>query len=624
MSNSLQEIVNYFCALDIPLLPCHGILDGKCTCRKGNNCPSPGKHPLMAKWQMIASTDPKKVMSWLGGKKPVNLALSTGRKSSVVGKFLVVADGDLVSHPFLQRLARHSTTVTQRSGGGGDHALYWSSVPVKNSCQLVDEKMDIRGSGGIVVIAPSTHKSGKKYEFTCDLKTTTIQDVPDFLGKKLQIAVAAKTKAKEQKTPGPVAVVPKETSELTKLWQSMSVSMIRDKMAMGMLIPCGVRNATMHRLLSSDRARGVATKAKLMTLALKYLGCFEDPTSFELELEGIVNSVSRYPAYNNSFEKVNELYLGWLAKNGHKVHYELDTLEAFDKKFFDTLKKTSELEMPMTLQEVSACREEFLKSQGLVRFATYKSQLLAKKLLSLGFLKRRTRKGNFWMIKIGVQTTSPEPMMKVKPPTQPLETLNMAEELKDENKKKGLKDGDIIDYNGHKVRVELIKTQVPVKQHSREHLYMGSTGYDYNKAMMALLSRLSEEQMDLLERNELVMDREKTLAWMRSVKPGDIIGVKCNRYKVLPYEKRQEPGVELPVISVNHVHGKPGEFRPFPDACASVFLTSEIDHARELGLLDILWRNKKPYGESATEDMTIVLLHDVEEISKTKKVKKKS
>jgi hypothetical protein len=360
-----------------------------------------------------------------------------------------------------------------------------------------------------------------------------------------------------------------------------------------------------------------------MTLALKYLGYFEDPTSFELELEGIVNSVSRYPAYNNSFEKVNELYLGWLAKNGHKVHYELDTLEAFDKKFFDTLKKTSELEMPMTLQEVSACREEFLKSQGLVRFATYKSQLLAKKLLSLGFLKRKTRKGNFWMVKIGVQTTSPEPMMKVKPPTQPLETLNMTEELKDESKKKGLKDGDIIDYNGQKVRVELIKSKVPVKQHSREHLYMGSTGYDYNKSMMSLLGRLSEEQMDLLERNELVVDREKTLAWMRSVKPGDIIGVKCNRYEVLPYEKGQEPGVELPVISVNHVHGKPGEFRPFPDACASVFLTSEIDHARELGLLDILWRNKKPYGEPDTKDMTVVLLH-VEENSKTKKGKKKS
>lgn len=624
MSNSLQEIVDFFCALDIPLLPCHGILDGKCTCKKGANCPSPGKHPLMSKWQMIASTDPKKVLSWLGGKKPVNLALNTGRKSSVVGKYLVVADGDLVSHPFLQRLARHSTTVTQRSGGGGDHALYWSSVPVKNSCQLVDEKVDIRGSGGIVVIAPSTHKSGKKYEFTCDLKTTTIQDVPDFLEKKLRIAVAAKTKAEEHKAPKPVAVAPKETSELTKLWQSMSISMIRDKMAMGMLIPCGVRNVTMHRLLSSDRARGAATKAKLMALALKYLGSFEDPTSFELELEGIVNSVSRYPAYNNSFEKVNELYLGWLAKNGHKVHHELDTLEAFDKKFFDSLRKTSELETPMTLQEVAASREAFLKSQGLVRFATYKSQLLAKKLLSLGFSKRRTRKGNFWMVKIGVQTSSPEPMMKANLPVQPLETLNMAEELKDENKKKGLKDGDIIDYNGHKVRVELIKTQVPVKQHSREHLYMGSTGYDYNKAMMALLRRLSEEQMDLLERNELVMDREKTLAWMQSVKPGDIIGVKCNRYEVLPYDEQQDPGIELPVISVNHVQGKPGEFRAVPDACTSVLLTSEIDHARELGLLDILWRNKKPYGEPDTKDMTVVLLHDVEEAPKPKKAKKKS
>jgi hypothetical protein len=39
--------------------------------------------------------------------------------------------------------------------------------------------------------------------------------------------------------------------------------------------------------------------------------------------------------------------------------------------------------------------------------------------------------------------------------------------------------------------------------------------------------------------------------------------------------------------------------------------------------LDILWRNKKPYGEPDTKDMTVVLLH-VEENSKTKKGKKKS
>lgn len=628
MKSTLQEIVDFFCDLDIPLLPCYGIMDGKCTCKKGMNCPSPGKHPLMANWQMIATTDPKKVMSWLGGKKPVNLALSTGRKSSVVGKYLVVADGDLVNHPFLQRLANHSKTVTQRTGGGGDHAFYWSSVPVKNSCQLVEEKVDIRGSGGIVIIAPSLHKSGNKYEFTCSLESTTIQDVPEFLGKKLRIAVASAKKSKSVKEKAVESGTPKVIAEQQRFWQSLNVPMIREHIARGMLVPCGLRNVTMHRLLSSDRARGALSRAELRALALKYLCSFEDSASFKEELEGIINSVLKYPAYNNSFEKVNQLYIGWLAKQGHKNHHGLDTLEAFDQKFFCSLQKTSELETSLTLSEIAAKREEFLKSQGLVRFATYKPQLLAKKLLSLGFSKKKTKKGNFWLVKISVQFSFPQPRVKGNLLDQSLEMLNMIKKEpknKDKNEKKeDLKDGDIIDHNGRKVRVELIKSKVPVKQHSREHLYMGSTGYDYNKALMGLLRRLSEEQMELLDRNELVMDREKTITWIQSVKPGDIIGVKNSRYEVLPYDEQKNTGIELPLISVNHVQGKPGEFRPSLGAAASVLQISDLDHARELELLDILWRDKKPYGEPDIEDMTVVLLHDVEETPKPKKAKKKS
>jgi hypothetical protein len=377
------------------------------------------------------------------------------------------------------------------------------------------------------------------------------------------------------------------------------------------MIPLGVRNVTMHRLLSSDRAKGVPTSAQLMAKAKGYLQGFQDPESFEEELETIVKSVMKYPAYNNSHEKVNELYIGWLRKNGHKKEYDLETLDEFDKRFFSTLEPCSEIDGWVSLAHIAKMREDFLKSCGLRKFATYKPQLLAQKLRDLGIPRRRTSKGNGWAVRIK-QNPVQTPQLVCQNEGM-MERLNMADELKDEAKKKGLKDGDIIEYHGRKVKVELLKSQVKTKAHSREHLYQGRTGYDYNKAMMALLPRLNEEMVDLLEKNELVMDQEKTKAWMDQVKVGDIIGVRCERYRVKD-GCMLSPWPCLPVNKVAPVERKPGEFREIdPDQPVEFLLMGQIDHARELGMLDILWRDGKPFGEPEFQDMTVVLLHDLDE-----------
>lgn len=568
---------------------------------------------------MIASTDPKRVLSWIGtGKKPVNLAIATGRFSPVTEKYLTIVDGDLVEHPLLRRLQSHSTTVTQRSGGGGDHAFYWSKLPVKNSCQLVEEKVDIRGSGGILVIAPSTHISGNRYEFTCDFTEVSIQDMPEFLEKKLKLAIADRNKKaspvkKESRTKG-------ELPELTQFWQKKSVNQVRDQMRLGELIPLGVRNVTMHRLLSSDRARGTASKAELMVLARGYLPFFEDPDSFEGELETIVKSVAKYPAYNTSHEKVNEVYLAWLGKNGYKKVHDLETLERMDQQFFDSLTPTTESEPCLTLQQVADLRTTYLQAHGLTKFATYRSQLLAKKLLSKGISRKRTAQGNFWAVK------PLDPIVPSLKNNQRMECLNMTEELKDEEQKKAVKDGDIIDYHGSKVRVELIKTETKVKEHSREHLYHGKTGYEYNKAMTALLPRLTEEMMDELADGQLVMDEAKTKEWTSQVKVGDVIGVKTEKLQVISVNSLSLlPSFHVTLVAP--VKQKVGEFMPVEEDSARLLEFPEMDHARELGLLDILWRDGKPFGEPATKDMTVVLLHDLEEDTsapKTKKGKKKS
>jgi hypothetical protein len=625
MTNSLEEIIEFFCRNRIPILPCHGIQpDGVCTCRKGSSCPSPGKHPLMFRWQLIATCDKETIMSWIGsGNKPINLAIRTGMRNPENGKYLVGTDLDLIDHPMKQRLERHSKTVTQRSGSGGDHAFYWSKFPVRNSVQLVDEKMDIRGSGGIMIIAPSKHKSGNSYTITCDLKNTEIQDLPEFIEQRLRITVAKKQPTEQQQTPR-VAV---RTSQAVSFWNERSVTSIKNAMANGEIIPVGARNSTMHRLLSSDRAKGVPTSAKLLVKAKEYLSSFQEPESFLDELDGIVKSVMRYPAYNNSHEKVNELYLGWLGKNGYRKDVDLETLEAMDRMFFDSIEPSSSLDHQVSLEEISQRRAEFLKQAGLTKFATYRSQLLAKKLLGLGIQKRRTAKGNFWLVKFKENPLNLSGA-SCKNGNMSKSTLNMAEELKNDPKAKGLKNGDIITWKGRKVRVELIETKVPNTEHPREHLYQGRTGYDYNKAMMSLMSRMTEEQMEELAKGPqsgLLMDKEKTVEWMLSVKPGDVIGVVKDLYLVQEpaYPDDFDPDLELFVARAKPVKGKPGTFESVSDSSVPLLTVWELDHARELGLLDILWRDGKPYGIPETRDMTVVLLHDLEEPQSRKKKKNK-
>jgi hypothetical protein len=195
----------------------------------------------------------------------------------------------------------------------------------------------------------------------------------------------------------------------------------------------------------------------------------------------------------------------------------------------------------------------------------------------------------------------------------------MTEELKDETQKKKLKDGDIIERNGKKFRVELINTQTKVKTHPREHLYLGKTGYDYNKALLALMPRMTEDMMEQFETGDLVMDADKTLEFLSQVKIGDVIGVKSYRYRVNRNHRLDSTVLEVAKVKPTKTEGV---YEPLSDD-AEALKFGELDHARELGLLDILWRDGKPYGIDEFQDMTIVLLHDLDDPDSKKKGKKK-
>jgi hypothetical protein len=369
------------------ILPLYSIREGgACSCGKAD-CGAPGKHPLFRyNWKIIATNDQEKIKNWFQAYNKMNFGLATGRYSKITEKYLIVIDVDAPEHEVLNHLPE---TFCYRTGSGGWHLWYWSKYPIKNSVSLFADKVDVRGTDGYVVIPPSKHKKGSY----ASIKNVPIADLPESVMKLLL------NKQKKPKEKSDIKTKVKTTTVLTSSWNTEPIRDLRDKFSLGIKVPEGVRNVVMHRLLSSDRARG-ALKNELEINAQNYLQYFDNPATLASELEIIVESVLKYPAYNNSHEKVNELYVSWLKKNtkSNVPNDLLDKLDQIDNEFFSNLKPCDSKSGYCTLENLMSSRITYMSLRGFTKISVYKTQLFAKKLLDLGFTKRRTAKGNFWNI----------------------------------------------------------------------------------------------------------------------------------------------------------------------------------------------------------------------------------
>ena len=187
-----NKILDVIFKYDLQLIPLRSVINGKCSC--GNDkCPSKAKHPLFNfSWKIVATNDRAKIENWLIKYKDLNFGVPTGRFSTVSGKYLVAIDIDAAEHELIASLP---PTFCYKTGGGGYHFWYWSKTPIKNSVSLIANKVDVRGTGGYVVVPPSKHVSGINYE----LLPTSINEIADLPEKLAQLLKIKTTKQQENK-----------------------------------------------------------------------------------------------------------------------------------------------------------------------------------------------------------------------------------------------------------------------------------------------------------------------------------------------------------------------------------------------------------------------------------------
>lgn len=160
-----------------PVVPLHTPVASGCSCRRAG-CGSPGKHPRTARGLHDASTNDDQISAWWQRWPDANLGVVTGADSG-----LLVLDIDLPDGPAsLARLeAEHAAlpaTCEQRTGSGGRQLLFAHPGHSVSNRTRLEPGIDVRGDGGYIVVPPSAHVSGGRYQWTGHVPPAT---PPDWL-----------------------------------------------------------------------------------------------------------------------------------------------------------------------------------------------------------------------------------------------------------------------------------------------------------------------------------------------------------------------------------------------------------------------------------------------------------
>jgi putative DNA primase/helicase len=173
----LKTAAQWYSSKGWRVLPCHGIVDGRCTCSGTHDEPKDvGKHPSIGQWNIFASTDSNQVATWWNSNEEQNV----GVFAQPSGFFVIDIDprsGGENSYEKFEELVNGSLPPTveaitgEYSIGGrsarGRHLFYRcdaSEQLVGNLKSAGLPGIDIKWNG-YVLLAPSRHFSGVCYEW---------------------------------------------------------------------------------------------------------------------------------------------------------------------------------------------------------------------------------------------------------------------------------------------------------------------------------------------------------------------------------------------------------------------------------------------------------------------------
>ena len=182
-SIQLRAALWYLKELHWPVVPIHYFKGGKCSCYK-TDCPFPAKHPVISWGGRELNPDclrEESVREWWRDE-PYNVGVAAGPASGLLFVDFDPKNGGTGTHEkLLSTRGVFPQTLTFDTGGGGfQYAFQYPGGYIGNFAPLSRDLpgMDIRAYGGLSVVPPSVHKSGKPYKWREGLTPATSHLAP--------------------------------------------------------------------------------------------------------------------------------------------------------------------------------------------------------------------------------------------------------------------------------------------------------------------------------------------------------------------------------------------------------------------------------------------------------------
>lgn len=283
--NVLLDAALRYAARGWQIIPCHTPnAKGVCSCQAGAECESSGKHPRIA-WKGKASTDPDVIKSWWKQWPHANIGIATGIESGII---VMDVDGDEGA----ATIARHGGTEAgpRSTTGRGEHRfLEHPGFRTKNFVKR--DGLDLRGDGGLVIVAPSLHLSGNRYAWIGETEHLDPAPVPAWFLEMIQ---------PEPEPVKPLPVVSSTTSARTLAYASVALERELVKLSecgngtrnkqlnesalkLGHIIGAGWINETTveHALLTTAMAIGLPKHEAIATINSGISAGRKEPTVLE-------------------------------------------------------------------------------------------------------------------------------------------------------------------------------------------------------------------------------------------------------------------------------------------------------------------------------------------------------
>ena len=221
-------------------------------------CRPRGKEPLTPRGFKDATTDPATIRRWWARWPDANIGVPTGQGTFIVLDVDPRNGGDQSLFALVSQYGDLPEGPTARTGGGGTHSFF-QPPPFPLRCRTLAPGVDLKADGGYVIMPPSIHPSGARYEWQpgAHPEEIPLPPLPEWLCRLAQDTPQA-----------PSNEIPE-------------------------VIPEGCRNVTLASLAGTLRARGLNEEEILHVLCkVNQTRC--RPPLPDREVQAIARSYARY------------------------------------------------------------------------------------------------------------------------------------------------------------------------------------------------------------------------------------------------------------------------------------------------------------------------------------------